>query len=84
MARHVFPLVLVVVALVVRIILAAPSVASGDTSNEINSIRTSDEDINVEEAIFNSFGVRPCQRRCYRRDHTGECRLNFSCFLGLD
>ncbi|XP_069985118.1 uncharacterized protein [Penaeus vannamei] len=83
MARHVFPLVLVVVALVVRIILAAPS-TSGNTANDINSIRTSDEDVNVSEAIFNSIGVRPCQRHCYRRDQTGECRLNFSCFLGLN
>ncbi|KAG7160826.1 hypothetical protein Hamer_G007583 [Homarus americanus] len=78
MARHILPLVLLVVALVVRLILSAPI----DEDVEVNSIHHSFDSERVASSIFNNIANIPCRRKCYIRDYHGRCRRNFSCLMG--
>ncbi|XP_050717270.1 uncharacterized protein LOC126998997 [Eriocheir sinensis] len=80
MARHVLPLVLLVVALVVRLILSAPlhepdRDMTQETHGPVHAVM-------VEQSIFGGLGPGPCPRRCHRRDLLGHCRLNFTCLFG--
>ncbi|XP_066963972.1 uncharacterized protein [Macrobrachium rosenbergii] len=79
MGKHILPWVLLIVAIVVRLILAAPSTSS-DVS-EINSVRDPSADYHLSYSIFDSVATRSCRKKCHRRDHLNRCRLNFSCLL---
>ncbi|XP_068241901.1 uncharacterized protein [Palaemon carinicauda] len=78
MGKHILPWVLLIVAIVVRLILAAPT--TSDVS-EINSVRNPSADYNLSYSIFDSVATRSCRKKCHRRDHMNRCRLNFSCLL---
>ncbi|XP_053653928.1 uncharacterized protein [Cherax quadricarinatus] len=78
MARHILPLVLLVVALVVRLILSAPV----GEEVEVNKFHEPLEEEVVNSSIFNSLATRPCPGKCYVRDFRNRCRLKFTCMMG--
>ncbi|KAK8388570.1 hypothetical protein O3P69_020511 [Scylla paramamosain] len=76
MARHVLPLVLLLVALVVRLILSAPVPDPDSEQSNISEV------LKVQHSIFSGLGPNPCRKKCYKRDFLGRCRLNFTCMFG--
>jgi len=64
------PLLLIAVAIIVRIIIAKPVIDPDDNGPL------------VEGSILNVPNlVGRCPNRCHRRDMTGRCRMNWTCYM---